>query len=63
VIVTGASNGLGLIVARDFTSASASVVLAVRDVAKGRKLAVQMSGRTEVRELDACSHTVSAPHG
>ena len=52
VIVTGASSGLGLIVAREFASAGASVVLAVRDVAKGREVAAQMPGRTEVRELD-----------
>jgi len=52
VIVTGASSGLGLIVAREFAAAGADVVLAVRDVAKGREVAAQMPGRTEVRELD-----------
>jgi len=52
VIVTGASRGLGLIVARELASAGATVVLAVRDVVKGREVAAQMSGRTEVRELD-----------
>ncbi len=52
VIVTGASSGLGLIVARELDSAGARVVLAVRDVAKGRAAAVGMSSRTEVRELD-----------
>ncbi len=54
VIVTGASSGLGLIVARELAAAGASVVLAVRDVVKGREVAAQMSGRTEVRELDVC---------
>jgi len=52
VIVTGTSSGLGLMVARELTSASASLVLAVRDVARGRELAVQMPGQTGVRELD-----------
>jgi len=52
VIVTGASSGLGLIVARELAAAGASVVLAVRDVVKGREVAAQMPGRTEVRELD-----------
>lgn len=52
VIVTGASSGLGLIVAREFAAAGATVVLAVRDVLKGREVAAQMTGRTEVRELD-----------
>lgn len=52
VIVTGASSGLGLIVARELAAAGARVVLAVRDVAKGREVAEQMAGQTEVRELD-----------
>jgi len=52
VIDTGASAGLGLIVARELAAAGATVVLAVRDVAKGRAVAAQMPGRTEVRELD-----------
>jgi NAD(P)-dependent dehydrogenase (short-subunit alcohol dehydrogenase family) len=52
VIVTGASGGLGLIVARALAGVGADVVLAVRDVAKGREVAAGISGRTEVRELD-----------
>jgi len=52
LIVTGASSGLGLIVARELAAAGAHVVLAVRDVAKGREAAAGMTGRTEVRELD-----------
>ena len=52
VIVTGASSGLGLIVARELVAVGARVVLAVRDVAKGREVAAHMPGRTEVRELD-----------
>jgi len=52
VIVTGASSGLGQIVARELAAAGARVVLAVRDVDKGREVATQLPGRTEVRELD-----------
>ena len=52
VIVTGASSGLGLIVARELASAGARVVLAVRDVVKGREVVAGMPGWTEVRELD-----------
>jgi NAD(P)-dependent dehydrogenase (short-subunit alcohol dehydrogenase family) len=47
IVVTGASSGLGAITARAFAAAGADVVLAVRDVAKGRAL-----GIGEVRELD-----------
>ena len=52
VIVTGAGSGLGLIVAREFAAAGATVTLAVRDVAKGRAAAAALPGRTDVRELD-----------
>ncbi len=38
--------------ARELASAGATVVLAVRDVAKGDEVAAQIPGRTEVRELD-----------
>ena len=51
-IVTGATSGLGLGVARELAAAGANVVLAVRDVAKGRDVATKMPGRTQVRELD-----------
>jgi NAD(P)-dependent dehydrogenase (short-subunit alcohol dehydrogenase family) len=52
VIVTGASSGLGLNVARALAGAGASVVLAVRNVAKGHEVAASIPGRTEVREMD-----------
>jgi NAD(P)-dependent dehydrogenase (short-subunit alcohol dehydrogenase family) len=55
VVVTGASGGLGKIIAAELARAGASVVLAVRDVAKGRAAAETMSGRTEVRPLDLAS--------
>lgn len=51
VVVTGASSGIGSVTARELARAGARVVLAVRDVAKGRRVARTMPGDTEVREL------------
>ena len=51
-IVTGASSGLGLQVARALSGAGARVVYAVRDMGKGRQAAAAAPGLTEVRELD-----------
>jgi NAD(P)-dependent dehydrogenase (short-subunit alcohol dehydrogenase family) len=52
VVVTGANSGIGRIAARALAGAGALVVLAVRDVAKGREAAATMPGDTEVRPLD-----------
>jgi len=52
VVITGASGGIGLVTARELARVGASVVLAVRTVAKGREAAATIPGRTEVRELD-----------
>ncbi len=52
VVVTGASSGIGAVTAAELARAGASVVLAVRNVAKGERAAAAMSGRTEVRQLD-----------
>ena len=52
VVVTGGNSGLGLETARTLAAAGAHVVLAVRDTAKGEAAAAQLSGSTEVRELD-----------
>ena len=51
VVVTGASSGIGAISAGELARAGARVVLAVRDVAKG-KAAATMNGETDVRRLD-----------
>jgi NAD(P)-dependent dehydrogenase (short-subunit alcohol dehydrogenase family) len=51
-IVTGATSGLGAATARTLAVAGAHVVLAVRDVEKGREVAATIIGTAEVRELD-----------
>jgi NAD(P)-dependent dehydrogenase (short-subunit alcohol dehydrogenase family) len=52
VVVTGASSGIGEATARGLAQAGARVVLAVRDTAKGERVAQQIEGDTEVRKLD-----------
>ncbi|HMJ37181.1 MAG TPA: oxidoreductase [Baekduia sp.] len=51
-VVTGASSGLGTITARELARAGARVVLAVRDTAKGERVAATITGDREVRRLD-----------
>jgi NAD(P)-dependent dehydrogenase (short-subunit alcohol dehydrogenase family) len=52
VVVTGASSGLGTVTARELARAGAHVVLAVRDTAKGERVAATIDGDREVRRLD-----------
>lgn len=52
VVVTGANSGIGRAAAHVLAAKDARVVLAVRDVGKGRAAAAGMSGRVEVRRLD-----------
>ncbi|NYI76388.1 oxidoreductase [Nocardioides panzhihuensis] len=52
VIVTGATSGLGRIVATELSAKGAHVVLAVRNVAVGEEVAATIGGKTEVRSLD-----------
>jgi NAD(P)-dependent dehydrogenase (short-subunit alcohol dehydrogenase family) len=55
VIITGSNSGIGRAAARALANANARVVLAVRDLDKGRAAAATMSGETEVRQLDLAS--------
>jgi NAD(P)-dependent dehydrogenase (short-subunit alcohol dehydrogenase family) len=52
VIVTGATNGVGLGTARALTKAGAHVILAVRNTALGEQRAAEMGGSTTVAKLD-----------
>jgi NAD(P)-dependent dehydrogenase (short-subunit alcohol dehydrogenase family) len=52
VIITGSNSGIGRAAAHALAAAGARVVLAVRNLEKGRAAAGSMPGETEVRELD-----------
>jgi NAD(P)-dependent dehydrogenase (short-subunit alcohol dehydrogenase family) len=54
-VVTGANTGLGYETAKALAGRGASVVLAVRDAAKGRQAAARMAGDVTVQELDLTS--------
>jgi NAD(P)-dependent dehydrogenase (short-subunit alcohol dehydrogenase family) len=54
-VVTGANTGLGYETARVLAEHGAAVVLAVRDVAKGRAAAERMGGDVSAQELDLTS--------
>jgi NAD(P)-dependent dehydrogenase (short-subunit alcohol dehydrogenase family) len=55
VVVTGANSGIGRATAAALGAAGAHVVLAVRDVERGRAAAAEMAGDTVVAALDLAS--------
>ncbi|ANY07974.1 oxidoreductase [Pseudonocardia sp. HH130630-07] len=57
VVVTGASGGLGLAMARALVQAGARVVLAVRDTDRGDAVAAELGGAATVRRLDLADLT------
>jgi NAD(P)-dependent dehydrogenase (short-subunit alcohol dehydrogenase family) len=57
VIVTGASSGLGRATSKVLAHAGAKVVMAVRDVTRGRQVASELGGQVEVRHLDLADLT------
>jgi NAD(P)-dependent dehydrogenase (short-subunit alcohol dehydrogenase family) len=52
IIVTGATNGVGLATARELTKAGAHVIMAVRNLELGAQRAAEMGGKTSVVKLD-----------
>ncbi|MDP7739050.1 oxidoreductase [Mycobacterium paragordonae] len=52
VIVTGANSGLGEVTARELAGRGATILMAVRNTAKGEKAAANIRGLVEVRALD-----------
>ena len=52
IVVTGATNGVGLGTARALAQAGAHVILAVRNTELGRRRAAEIGGSTTVAELD-----------
>ncbi|MEU8661645.1 SDR family NAD(P)-dependent oxidoreductase [Actinoplanes philippinensis] len=54
-VVTGANTGLGFETAKALAERGASVVIAVRNVEKGKQAAARMTGDVSVQELDLTS--------
>ena len=57
VVVTGANSGLGLATTRALVDAGARVVMAVRDVDAGERIAAELGGAVTVRRLDLADLT------
>src|SRR5215207_1958182 len=52
VLITGATSGIGRAAALELARAGARVVMAVRNTERGERVAAEMGGRGEVRQLD-----------
>ncbi len=52
VVVTGASSGLGTVLTRHLAARGATVLMAVRDVAKGARVRATVHGDVEVHQVD-----------
>ncbi|MEV0329375.1 SDR family NAD(P)-dependent oxidoreductase [Micromonospora echinospora] len=52
VVVTGATSGLGRVTAARLAEAGATVLMAVRDTAKGERVRAEMRGDVEVHRID-----------
>jgi NAD(P)-dependent dehydrogenase (short-subunit alcohol dehydrogenase family) len=52
IVVTGATNGVGLGTARALTKAGAHVIMAVRNTEQGKQRAAEIGGSTSVAKLD-----------
>lgn len=55
IVVTGASDGIGAVTARELARAGARVVLAVRNEAKARTVSAAWEGDIQIRPLDLTS--------
>ncbi|WP_205874478.1 oxidoreductase [Mycobacterium camsae] len=52
VVITGANSGLGEVTARELARRGGTVIMAVRNTARGEKAAANIKGLVEVRALD-----------
>ena len=52
IVITGGNSGIGRWAARQLAGAGAQVIIAVRDLVKGRAAAAEIGDGTEVQELD-----------
>ena len=54
-VITGANTGIGFETAKALAAKGAHVVIAVRNIDKGKQAAAQLTGEVSVQELDLTS--------